>query len=111
MVGITPEAIHRAMRTPMAIMMSRAGRAAVTALQIPSIISFQENRWAAPTRAASTAASSSGTWGALPRPAVMESTSAMSARNTRAAAPNPTGTGSRFASFTKFPPSGRPPPA
>ena len=44
MVGMTPPAIQAAMRMPMDMMMSRAGRAVEIAPVIPSIISFHENR-------------------------------------------------------------------
>ena len=49
-----PPAIQAAMRRPMDIMMSMAGRAAVMAPVIPSSISFHEKWWKAPTAAAKT---------------------------------------------------------
>ena len=94
-----PPAIQAAMSMPMDMMMSRAGRAGVIAPCIPSSMSCQEKRCRAPTAAAKTAASSRGTWGALPSTAVKDTTRAMSTPKVRRDSQKPTGLDTLFFVF------------
>ncbi len=60
---------------------------------MPSSMSCQLKRCRAPTAAAKTAASSRGTWGALPRPAVKDTTRAISTPKVSRDSQKPTGLG------------------